>query len=125
MSEPVRVLVVDDQEDVRFLVRTIIESADAGVVVAAEAATEDEALRLAEESDPQVALIDVVIPPGADLDVARLVRERHPELPVVLFSAHVDHELEEQAAALGITRCLSKSEVTAVPEALRAVAAGS
>ena len=116
------VLVVDDQDDIRFLVRTIIESSDSGVYVAAEAASEHEALALLAEKEPDVALIDVVIPPGADLAVARLVRERHPNLPVVLFSARVDDELREHAAALGAADCISKSDVTAIPETLRSAA---
>jgi DNA-binding NarL/FixJ family response regulator len=121
-GDGISVVIVDDQDDVRFLARTIIESSDAGVYVAGEAASEREALQLLSEAEPDVALIDVVIPPGADLDVARLVRERHPQLPVVLFSAHVDRELVERAAALGIERCVSKSDVTELPAVLREAA---
>jgi DNA-binding NarL/FixJ family response regulator len=115
-------LIVDDQDDIRFLVRTIIESSDAGVVVAGEAASGREALALLAEHEPDVALIDVVIPPGPDLEVARAVREQHPEVPVVLFSAHVDDELRESAAGLGIAACLAKSDVTNIPGVLRQVA---
>lgn len=122
-GEPeIAALIVDDQDDIRFLVRTIIESSDAGVVVAGEAASGAEALALLAEREPDVALIDVVIPPGPDLEVAREVRERHPEVPVVLFSAHVDGELQESAAELGIDTCVAKSDVTSIPATLCAAA---
>jgi DNA-binding NarL/FixJ family response regulator len=122
MLTVIAALIVDDQDDVRFLVRTILESSDAGVVVAGEAASGQEALALLAQGEPDVALIDVVIPPGADLEVARQVRERHPDVPVVLFSAHVDSELRESAAQLGIATCVAKSDVASIPAVLVGVA---
>jgi DNA-binding NarL/FixJ family response regulator len=122
MTEPVAALIVDDQDEVRLLVRTIIESSDAGVVVAGEAASGKEALRLLDEREPDVALIDIVIPPGPELEVARAVRERHPDVPVVVFSAYVDDALREKARRLGIDHCLEKSDVASLPAVLREVA---
>ena len=118
----VSALIVDDQGDIRFLVRTIIESSDAGVVVAGEAASGQEAMALLAESRPDVALVDVVIPPGADFEVAREMRARYPDLPVVLFSAHVDSEVEEKAAELGAAGCVEKADVANIPATLRSAA---
>ena len=117
----VSALIVDDQDDIRFLVRTIIESSDAGVVVAGEAASGAEAFERLAAGGVDVALVDVVIPPGADFAVAREVRAHYPELPVVLFSAHVDSETEEMAAELGAAACVEKSDVAGIPGVLRQV----
>lgn len=119
MSEAVGVLVVDDQSEMRLLAGALIEGAE-GLEVVAEASSEAEALERAGEAD--VALVDVVIPPGADLDVARALHRLRPELGLVVWSADVNDALRESAAAAGAAACVSKGHLGELQGALRGAA---
>jgi NarL family two-component system response regulator LiaR len=119
MSEAARVLVVDDQSEMRLLAGALIESAE-GLEVVAEASSEAEALERAGEAD--VALVDVVIPPGDDLDVARALHRSRPDLRLVIWSADVDDGLRERAAAAGAAACVSKGQLSELQGALRGAA---
>jgi signal transduction histidine kinase len=85
-----RIMVVDDEPDVRAIVRDLLELEGHDVVIASNG---EEALSLAAEQPPDVLLTDVVMPGMRGPDLARRLAERHPSMRVVLMSSHVDDEL--------------------------------
>lgn len=86
MTNP-RILVVDDEKDLRFLLRGLFE--DAGFEVD-EAADGERALASVAKSAPDVVLTDVRMPKIQGLELLRELQRRDPELPVVLLSAVED-----------------------------------
>ena len=82
---PIRVLLVDDVVDVRRLVRTSLR-VRGGFEVVGEAADGGEAVRLAEDLRPDVAVLDLGLPDIAGQEVLTRVRESSPETKVVVFS---------------------------------------
>src|SRR5829696_7721633 len=112
-QRPVRVLVVDDHPDVRFLVRVILQDAAPGVEYAGEAATAEDAVTALEELEPDVVVLD-----------ARMLLALRPGLPILLCTAIVDDEIRERAAAAGIAACLSKDHFEAIPRVARELAEG-
>jgi CheY-like chemotaxis protein/anti-sigma regulatory factor (Ser/Thr protein kinase) len=82
---PIRVLLVDDVVDVRRLVRTSLR-VRGGFDVVAEAADGGEAVRLAEELKPDVAVLDLGLPDIAGQEVLSQLRECSPDTKVVVFS---------------------------------------
>jgi CheY-like chemotaxis protein len=114
-AAPVRVLVVDDHADVRFLVRAILGDAEPRVVFAGEAAGADEALEALEHVDPDVVVLDALMPGVDGFETAVMLLERRPGLPILLCSAIVDDEVRTRAEAAGITACLSKDHFEAIP----------
>jgi CheY-like chemotaxis protein len=82
---PIRVLLVDDVVDVRRLVRTSLR-VRGGFDVVGEAADGGEAVRLAEELKPDVAVLDLGLPDIAGQEVLTRVRETSPATKVVVFS---------------------------------------
>jgi len=112
---PVRVLVVDDHADVRFLVRVILEDADPGVVFAGEASGAEEAVAALEALDPDVVVLDARMPRVDGFEAAAMLLERRPGLPILLCSAIVDDEIRARAEAAGIAACLSKDHFEAIP----------
>jgi CheY-like chemotaxis protein len=119
-------LIVDDQEDVRILIRMIIDAADRGLFVACEAGSGHEALeRLDQSCDPAVVLLDAMMPGIDGVETAARIRERRPGQPMVLCSAYIDDELRERAERVGIQICLAKDEVDRIPEAICAAVGGS
>ena len=114
-QRPVRVLVVDDHADVRFLVRAILDDAAPDVAYAGEAAGAEEAVAALEALEPDVVVLDARMPAVDGYETAVMLLERRPGLPILLCSAIVDDEIRERAAAAGIAACLSKDHFEAIP----------
>ena len=115
-QHPVRVLVVDDHADVRFLVRVILEDAAPDVVFAGDAPGAEEAVAALEELDPDVVVLDARMPRVDGFEAAGMLLERRPGLPILLCSAIVDDEIRSRAQAAGIAACLSKDHFEAIPQ---------
>jgi DNA-binding NarL/FixJ family response regulator len=126
----VRVVIADDNLLVRRGIAALL--AEAGFEIAAEAGTADELLDAVDAHRPDVAIVDIRMPPTQTeegLVAARAIRARHPGVAIVVLSSHVEHGvatrvLAEDPARLGY---LLKDRVTDVGEfagTLRRVAAG-
>jgi len=124
-QRPVRVLVVDDHADVRFLVRVILEDAAPDVVFAGDAPGAEEAVAALEELDPDVVVLDARMPRVDGFEAAGMLLERRPGLPILLCSAIVDDEIRSRAQAAGIAACLSKDHFEAIPRVVLELARGS
>ncbi|MBN9659968.1 MAG: response regulator [Acidobacteria bacterium] len=95
-----RILLVEDQRDVRFLVRTILEQAGFTVM---EAGDVDEAERVWNQQHEPIDLLltDVVMPGRSGIELAAWVRHQKKNFPVLLMSGFVDQEsLGEEAEAV-------------------------
>jgi DNA-binding NarL/FixJ family response regulator len=126
----VRVVIADDSILVREGIATFLGRA--GIDVAAQASCAEELLREVEEHAPDVAIVDIRMPPtftDEGLRAAHEIRARHPRMGVVILSQHVEvgtamQLLAERAEGLGY---LLKDRVTDIDEfvgSLRRVAAG-
>ena len=97
MSQPLRVLLVEDDWSVRNAVREYLARREMDV---AEADCQETALHMAGEHHTNMAVIDIVLPQKAGqrtnfkdhvgIEVARQLQERLPEIGVVFLSAYVD-----------------------------------
>lgn len=87
MSAPVRVVLVDDVEDVRRVVHTALRRRG-GFEVVGEARTGAEAIELAGRERPDLVVLDLALPDLAGADVLAGIRERSPATQVVVHSAH-------------------------------------
>jgi CheY-like chemotaxis protein len=114
-NRPVRVLVVDDHADVRFLVHAILDDAGPGVEFAGEASCAEEAVRELERLRPDVVVLDARMPGVDGYEAAAMLLAERPGLPILLCSAIVDDRTRELARAAGIARCLSKDHFEAIP----------
>jgi len=120
-----RVLIVDDEEDMRALLRSTIEIANEGLAVAGEAVDGEDAVVQWREHRPEIIVLDQRMPGATGLEVAERILAEHPEQTIILFSAYLDQEILDAAAGLGIKACMSKREISRVPEALWKYAPGS
>jgi DNA-binding NarL/FixJ family response regulator len=123
-DDPIRVMVVDDQEDVRFLIGVIL--GDHGdMVIVADAPTAAEALERFDDAAPDVVIVDARMPVVDGFELAREMLVRRPSLPVALLTTVVDERIEEQAEASGVRAVLSKGEFDALPDVVRELASGN
>ena len=111
-------LVVDDEEDLRLLVRLGIVAHNQGLHVAGEASSGLAALEQLTSVDPAVVVLDQMMPGMDGLETAARMLELRPEQPIVLFSAFIDDELEREARQAGVTTCLRKDQVRQLPKLL-------
>lgn len=108
MDEPIRVMVVDDTDHVRKMLRNMLDLD--GFAVVAEAASGAEAIAEADRVAVDVAVIDYKMPDLDGLETAARIREDHPDLVMILYTAFVDPELERRAAEVGVSLVLGKIE---------------
>jgi CheY-like chemotaxis protein len=118
-------LIVDDQEDIRFLLRLLIERANEGLGVIAEAASGSEALEQVERHDPLVVILDMMMPEMNGLEAAAHIRAKRPAQLMILCTAYLDESLVERAKAAGLNDCLSKDDMRDLPELIRKVVRGA
>ena len=115
------VFVVDDEPEMRMLARVFLERG--GFNVVDEAGDGPEALVRFHEFNPppipSVVLLDNRMPGLTGLEVAEQMLSQHPDQLIVLFSAHLDDAVQEQARAIGITACVSKMEASKLPTIIR------
>ena len=118
-----RILLADDHGVMRFGLRALLELA--GMEVVAEAADGREALRLAQELAPDVAIFDVAMPGLNGIDASGILKVRCPQTRVVILSMHSDSEHVHRAVAAGASGYVLKGGATdEIVTAVRAVHAG-
>jgi DNA-binding response OmpR family regulator len=96
-------LVVDDEEVIRRLVRTVLEADDFDVL---EAADGYQALELAASEHPAVVVLDVMMPDLDGVEVCR--RIDHRTMKVVMLTARDDPDLEKRCRDAGAVAFLTK-----------------
>ena len=118
------VLIVDDESDMRALVRTWLEL-EGGYEVVAEAVDGQEALvaydRLNAPPTPDVVILDSRMPGLSGIDVAEEMLRRVPRQRIVLFTAFADDALVRRAADIGVRRVISKSDYAELPRIIRTI----
>jgi DNA-binding NarL/FixJ family response regulator len=85
-------LIVDDHEVVREGLRLSLSRAS-HIRVVGEASDGESAVALAERRRPDVVVMDIRMPGMDGLDATKLLRERAPDVPVILFTAYSDRPL--------------------------------
>lgn len=113
-----RALIVDDEEDIRFLIRLTIELANEGLAVSGEAASGAAAIESWHAERPEVIVLDNRMPGMSGLEVAEKILSEDPEQSIILYSAYLDEETVAEAARIGIRQCLAKGDYSKLPEEL-------
>lgn len=85
-----RVLLIDDEEDIRAMLLAGLKLRGHKVDVAASA---EEAMQLAGKNDYEVAVVDYVLPGKRGLDLLRDLKRKNPFLRSVVMSGQIDHDV--------------------------------
>lgn len=111
MTDTIRVLVVDEDEDVLELTQTFLERASDALSV--EMATSgQEALERIEDHDVDCVVSDYRMPGMDGMELFEAVRDRGLSLPFLLFSAAVEEETVATAEEAGVTAFIQKGTGT-------------
>lgn len=118
----IRLMIVDDHQVLREGLRFMLRNAQ-DLEIVSEASNGSEALELLESTQPDVMLLDMNMPGMGGLETLKNVRQRWPEVGVLILSFHDDPEYVEQALRHGAAGYLLKT--VSRDELIRAVQAAA
>jgi two-component system, NarL family, response regulator NreC len=121
---PIRILLADDHVMVRQGLRVLLEQA--GMRVIGEASDGQEALRLAHEHAPDVAVLDLAMPSLNGLETARRLRETLPQTKIVLLTMYTEEPYVLEALEAGAVGYVVKTQAAGdIVQAIRDVLQGA
>lgn len=122
---PIRLLICDDHEVVRNGLRALF-TAEADIQIVAEAYDGLEALRLVQETRPDMALIDIVMPHLDGFETLKRLRAEQPGIKVVLYSGFSNATFAARSTGLGAVAFVHKdAPFLQLVETIRQAAAGT
>jgi len=98
-------MIVDDEEGIRTTLSGIFEDEGYETVTAASG---EEAVRVAKESNPDIALLDIWLSGMDGIQTMQELRQCSPDLPVIIISGHANVELAVKATKIGAYDILEK-----------------
>jgi len=104
-----RILIADDHDIIRRGVRTLLETRQ-DVIVVAEAATGRQALTLARETRPDIAVVDYSLPELNGRDLTVELKREFPRLEVLVYTMHDREEMIMQVLQAGARGVVLKSD---------------
>jgi two-component system, NarL family, response regulator DevR len=120
----IRILIADDHEVVRIGLAALLDAQE-GFSVVAQAASGDDAVRLARLHRPDVVIMDIRMPNGSGIDACRAITAELEGTPVVMLTSHADSESLFDAIDAGasgyVLKRVGSSELV---NAVRTVATG-
>jgi two-component system, response regulator YesN len=103
-----RLLIVDDEPTIRRGIRESIDWESRGVRVVGEAGSGAEARAQVQALDPDVILVDIVMPRGDGLSFCEWCRREHPGIRLIIVSGHDNFSLAQRAIRVGVDDYLLK-----------------
>ena len=93
----IRVLIADDRLSSRNGLRALLVT-QPGIEIVGEAADGQEAIQFVEQYRPDVVLIDVRMPMIDGMEATRIIKDRWPEVKVIVLTMYPSHQAEALAA---------------------------
>jgi two-component system NarL family response regulator len=122
---PLRILLVEDDELFRLGLQTRLQQ-ETCLQVIAEAEDGETAVELTQEHLPNVVVLDVGLPGIGGIEACRQIKQRHPEIPVLILTSHAQKSLIERLISAGAQGyCLKGIAAETLVLAIRSVAAGA
>ena len=120
----IRVVLADDHPMFRFGLRAVLEQVE-GIDVVGDAEDGQSLLELVQEVGPDVVLTDLAMSGVDGVDVIRMLRSSHPDLPVLAMTMHADEGHLRAALRAGACGYLLKgADGVAIARAVEAAASG-
>jgi DNA-binding NarL/FixJ family response regulator len=114
----VKVLLVDDLPDARFILRKRLEREKLFEIVG-EASNGQEAVDLAEQKRPDVVIMDFRMPVMDGVEATKLLKERFPSIQVIGYTAYEDPEMRKRMLEAGASHNVAKTDIHSLIDLLR------
>lgn len=112
-DELCRTLIVDDELLIRQGIKHYIDWEQEGFVIVGEASNGQEALELIEKTNPQIILTDIVMPIMDGEELTRIVKERYPNIEIIILSSFGDFDYVRSTFQNGIVDYILKPQLDA------------
>ena len=113
-----KIMLVDDEEEVRKSIINKIDWADTGFEVIGDAENGKDALEKIEQNEPDLVLTDIKMPYMDGLTMAETIRQQYPSVKIVIFSGFDEFEYAKKAIKLNVIEYILKpvnvEELTAI-----------
>lgn len=103
-----RIMLVDDEESIRNLLKACIDWKEIGAQIVGEASSGREALDFLEEINPDIIITDIQMPFMDGLEFSRIAAERYPFIKIVILTAYEEFEYAKKGIKVGIADFLLK-----------------
>jgi DNA-binding NarL/FixJ family response regulator len=116
VSDPLSVLIVDDQAPFRIAMKAVLRRSPE-FELAGEASSGSEALAMVEANEPALVLMDINMPEMNGIEATRRIVANHPDIVVILCSTYEVGDLPPDAATSGARAYINKEHLG--PDVLR------
>jgi DNA-binding response OmpR family regulator len=103
-----RLLVADDSETVLLMLQRRLEMEGYEVVTATDGVEALDRLREAGANEPDIILLDAMMPNKSGTEVLEEIRGEGSKIPVLMISAHLDAQEPDRMRSLGANDCIPK-----------------
>lgn len=108
LSRPIKVMLVDDEENTRKLLKLLVNWEDLGFTISGEASSGQEALHMMDEIRPDLVITDVRMPYMDGLEFSKLALQVYPNLKIIVLTAYEDFSSAQQSVQMGVSAFLLK-----------------
>ena len=123
MNRPYRVMIIDDEENARKLLRALIKWDELGMEVVGEATSGIEAINIIDDLRPDLVFVDISMPFMDGIEFTQLATDRYPDLVIIIMTAIDQFEYARKCVSLPVFEYMLKpmvgSEITKVLERVR------
>ena len=106
--QPIKVMIVDDEDKMRGLLKICIPWNELDYVITDDVSSANQALELIAERKPDVIITDIEMPFINGLDFAEMVLEEYPHIKIIILTAHDEFDYAKQGLEIGISSFLLK-----------------
>lgn len=110
------ILIVDDNADVRRMVRSLVEDLDGNVIESSDGRA---AIEMFDRHLPDLVLMDINMRPLDGLTAMRAILEKHPDAHIVIVSQHQDARTRETALAMGAHAFVGKEDLMSLRDLIK------
>lgn len=124
MTEPIRVILIDDHSQIHRAIAALIDYWD-DLELIAQGATGEEAIQLCTEYQPDIVLMDVMMPGMSGAEATAVIMQQKPEIKILALSSFQDSESVQamlEAGAIGYV--LKTSSIDDLANTIRTTHAG-
>jgi two-component system nitrate/nitrite response regulator NarL len=120
-TDSIRVVIADDEPDVRLLLRIQLQLE--GFEIAGEASDGRTALEACRDTEPDVVVLDLLMPGVNGFEAIPMLRRQHPNVAIVAYTAVAGDFVRKEMERMRIPLLLNRGNVTALSAKIRELAA--
>ncbi|MCR5508688.1 MAG: response regulator [Lachnospiraceae bacterium] len=113
MKRSYRVMIIDDEESARKLLRALVNWDEIGMEVVGEAASGIEAINVIDELKPDIVFVDISMPFMNGIEFTEVATERYPNLVIIIMTAIDQFEYARKCVSLPVFEYMLKPMVRA------------